>query len=97
MDADMSIILLDPEDNVAVALKRLEAGHRVHLPEGDMVVRSEIPMGHKIARRSIDAGETVVKYGLPIGRATEAVAPGEHVHVHNVSSIYLDNLQDHYE
>ena len=40
--------------------------------------------GHKYALRSIAAGENVVKYGMPIGRATEPIAPGEHVHVHNV-------------
>ena len=40
--------------------------------------------GHKYALRPIAAGENVVKYGMPIGRATEPIAPGEHVHVHNV-------------
>ena len=42
--------------------------------------------GHKYARRAIRAGENVVKYGMPIGHATRDIAPGEHVHVHNVAT-----------
>jgi hypothetical protein len=41
-----------------------------------------------VARRAIAPGETVLKYGAPIGSATAPIAPGEHVHVHNVKSEY---------
>ena len=53
--------------------------------------------GHKYARRAIRAGENVVKYGMPIGHATCDIAPGEHVHVHNVSTNLGDNLTYDYE
>lgn len=42
--------------------------------------------GHKIALRSIAKGEPVVKYGFPIGRATQDIAEGEWVHSHNLAT-----------
>ena len=42
-----------------------------------------IPFGHKVALRSMAPGDPVLKYGVIIGRATQPIAEGEHVHVHN--------------
>ena len=53
--------------------------------------------GHKYARRAIAAGEAVVKYGMPIGHATRDIAPGEHVHVHNLATNLGDVLEYRYE
>jgi len=53
--------------------------------------------GHKYARCDIAAGENVVKYGMPIGHATCAIAKGEHVHVHNVATNLGDVLEYRYE
>jgi len=46
-----------------------------------------IAAGHKIALRPIALGEPIRKYGQVMGRATEAIAAGEHVHVHNVEGL----------
>ena len=53
-------------------------------------VRQSQPLGlgHKIARIAIAPGAPVIKYGAPIGRATQAIAPGDHVHLHNLKSDY---------
>ena len=42
-----------------------------------------VPMGHKVATRAIAKGEAVLKFGQIIGYATDDIAPGAHVHVHN--------------
>ena len=73
---------LDPADDVAVALRALAAGESV---EG-VLVREPVPAGHKFALREIAAGETLRKYGAPIGRATQAIAAGAHVHSHNLAT-----------
>ena len=75
-------IVLSPADNVAVANGRLEAG--ASLP-GGAVTGTVIDPGHKVALRAIPAGEAVVKYAQAIGRATQAIAAGEHVHSHNLA------------
>jgi altronate dehydratase len=45
-----------------------------------------IALGHKLALRALAAGAVVRKYGEAIGAASAAIAPGEHVHVHNLES-----------
>ncbi len=77
-----SIILLSPADNVVVANGRLEAG--AELP-GGFVAAQAVESGHKVAIRPIAAGTSVVKYAQAIGRATRDIAPGEHVHSHNLA------------
>lgn len=46
--------------------------------------RAGIPFGHKVALVAMRRGEPVIKHGIVIGHATADIAPGEHVHVHNV-------------
>ena len=47
---------------------------------------SDIPIGHKLAIREIGEGDTVIKYGIDIGKAVAAIGPGEHAHVHNIKT-----------
>ena len=42
--------------------------------------------GHKYAVRDIKRGENIIKYGQPIGHATEDIAAGAHVHTHNIKT-----------
>ncbi len=49
-------------------------------------LRQPIPLCHKFALRAVAAGAPVVKYGETIGRASRDIAPGEHVHIHNLLS-----------
>src|SRR5689334_13785982 len=62
------------------------AGTQLRLDEGTVTLAKRIGLGHKIALRSIRKGEAVTKYGQIIGFASEDIAPGEHVHVHNVAA-----------
>jgi len=78
-------LLLHPEDNVAVARVPLAPGARLRFGDREIVVRDEVPVGHKVAVRGIAAGQSVVRYGETIGRASRAIEPGEHVHTHNLS------------
>ena len=94
------IHLLHPKDNVATALVDLAPGTVVERadapasPGSDgpaaapatIEVRSAIPFGHKLALAPIGRGQPVIKYGEVIGLASTDIAPGEHVHVHNVDS-----------
>jgi altronate hydrolase len=84
-----TLMRLAPQDNVAVALRPLAAGESVWLDDAPLTVECDVAVGHKVAARPIAAGEAVLKYNCPIGRATRAIAPGEHVHTHNVASAYL--------
>ncbi len=71
---------LDAADNVVTAIRALEAGTAV---EG-IATTGLVPRGHKIAVRAIAKGEPVRKYAQIIGYASADIAPGDHVHTHNV-------------
>lgn len=86
-------IIINPLDNVAVALCDLE---KRGIYEGITLV-NDIVKGHKFALRDIKAGENIVKYGSPIARATADIKAGEHVHVHNVKTNLSENLEYVYE
>ena len=74
-------IRLHPLDDVVIARSQLMSGTEV---EG-LPVRGLIPPGHKIATRPIAMGAPVRRYNQIIGFASQAIAPGEHVHVHNLN------------
>jgi altronate hydrolase len=74
-------IRLHPADDVVIARGQLMSGNQI---EG-LAVRGLIPPGHKIATRAMAAGEPVRRYNQIIGFASQAIAAGEHVHVHNLN------------
>lgn len=47
---------------------------------------SDIPIGHKLAIKPLKEGDTVIKYGVDIGRVVADIGQGEHVHVHNIKT-----------
>lgn len=83
----MKAIVMKPADNVATVVAAVEPGTAVTVGDGATVAVSEkIPFGHKFALRAIKKGEPIKKYGETIGLATRDIAPGQHVHVHNLES-----------
>lgn len=56
-------------------------------------VQVNLETGHKYATAFIKAGENVIKYGYPIGRATENVHPDDLVHTHNLKTNLKDDLE----
>ena len=48
--------------------------------------QSEIPIGHKLAIRALATNDTVIKYGVDIGRVVAPIKVGEHAHVHNIKT-----------
>lgn len=83
-------IQIQAQDNVAVALQNLSAGTVIHLADKEIILKQDIPRGHKFAVKDIAAQENIIKYGYPIGHATCDIASGDYVHTHNVKT----NLSD---
>ncbi|GAB3406525.1 UxaA family hydrolase [Massilia agilis] len=52
----------------------------------EMRTGSDIPVGHKIALKDLNVGDTVIKYGVDIGKVVSPIKAGEHLHVHNVKT-----------
>ncbi len=79
-------IRIHPKDNVAVALRPIPKGTAFPIAGGAVTSITDIPQGHKMALAPVAVGESVVKYGFPIGHATAPIAPGDHVHTHNMAT-----------
>ena len=79
---------LSPADNIAVCINDVETGQVV--TEGISAIEP-IPTGHKVALKSIEVGEPVLKYGVVIGQATTTIREGGHVHRHNLGLIDMDD------
>lgn len=88
MPTDPRLLLLHPGDSVYVLRDQIAAGEMVLVAGIAVAFPLALGLGHKIARLAIAAGEPVIKYGAPIGRATRNIAPGDHVHLHNLTSDY---------
>lgn len=73
-------IRLHAADDVLIARSQLLGGTTV---EG-VAVKGLVPPGHKVAVRAIAAGAPVRRYNQIIGFASRSIAPGEHVHTHNL-------------
>lgn len=67
-------------DNVTTLL---DAQISLTKTQDGLSIPANIPFGHKVALREIRSGEPIIKYGVPIGVATNDISPGMHVHVHN--------------
>ena len=48
--------------------------------------RQDIPIGHKVALQDMAPGDTVVKYGIDMGKVVAPIQAGEHAHVHNIKT-----------
>ena len=67
------------QDNVAIVANDggLPAG--TALPGGP-TLRDRVPQGHKVALTDVPAGAAVLRYGVPIGYALDAIPAGSWVH-----------------
>ncbi len=86
-------VLHDAKDTVAVVVvEGVTAGTAMRgwiMDEDRMIdvqARQDIPIGHKVALKDMAPGDTVLKYGIDMGKVVAPVKAGEHAHVHNIKT-----------
>ena len=79
-------IQIHPSDTVAVALTPLTKATSITLPGLTLLLKEDIPQGHKFALKAHTKGDPVIKYGNPIGTATQDIPAGAWVHTHNMKT-----------
>ena len=82
----MQSIKIHKNDNVAVALVDLKSGQTVSVNGQEIILKDDIPAGHKFALNDLKTNEKVIKYSYSIGLAVDDISAGQHVHTHNVKS-----------
>lgn len=97
MDSKHTFIQIHPKDNTAVALTSLKKDSVLNLNGRMYTLLEDIPQGHKFALEKISSGEAVIKYGSPIGYATEDIPAGSWIHTHNMKTGLRDLLNYSYQ
>lgn len=87
------VVLHDASDTVAVAVvEGIKAGMALNawIMDDDrmtqVTAQQDIPIGHKVALKDMSPGDTVIKYGVDIGKVVAPIKAGEHAHVHNIKT-----------
>ena len=91
--SEPQFLVHSPKDNVGVVvIEGLAAGTDMLgvITENDTTINlkagHDIPIGHKVALTDLKGGDTIIKYGVDIGKMVADAAIGEHVHVHNLKT-----------
>ncbi len=79
-------IKINPADNVAVAIVDLKKGEKINVDGADITLQVDVPAGHKFALKDLAQGENVIKYGYPIGHATQAEKQGQWMNENNIKT-----------
>lgn len=86
-------VLHDAKDTVAVVVvEGVKAGTALQgwIMDEDksttLQALQDIPIGHKVALKDMAVGDTVIKYGIDMGKVVAPVKAGEHAHVHNIKT-----------
>ena len=81
-------VVHEPADGVGVVVvEGVKAGTDLigWVMDGDLTLNikseSDIPIGHKISLNDFKPGDTVMKYGVDIGKVVAPIKKGEHLHV----------------
>lgn len=74
-----TFIRVHPRDNVAIAVQAMKAG-QVLMP--GVVTQSDVPQGHKVALSDIPQSGEIIRYGVVLGYALDAIPKGSWINEH---------------
>lgn len=87
------VIKTNPIDNVAIVANQTGL-KRGAIILNSIVLEEDIPMGHKVALKSFNEGEKIIRYGEVIGFANKIIEKGSWVNESNISMPEPPNLAD---
>src|SRR5260370_25084921 len=71
------VLRIHPQDNVLVALTDLRKGETIPTSDKEYVLQSDVSAKHKFTTQDLKVGDTVVMYGVRVGKAVEVIRTGE--------------------
>ncbi len=71
------LIKVNPADNVIVALTDLVQGDRVEFEGNTVILATDVKAKHKIAEHDLNVGDSIIMYGVLVGKATQFIQKGE--------------------
>lgn len=77
---------INPVDNVVVAISNLAAGEVIYDCDKEIILKEDVPAGHKITLKDFVEGEDVIKYGYPIGHVRHSVEAGKWINENQIQT-----------
>ncbi len=84
------ILKVHPDDNVLVALSNLSAGEHVKYNGSDIVLADNIPAKHKFVINDLHMGDSIIMYGVLVGKAQSDIPKGGLISTSNVKHAVED-------
>ena len=78
------ILKVHPADNVLVALVNLEKGMTVNYEGQDYIIQEPVKAKHKFATADLAAGDSIIMYGVLVGKAQQPIKRGGLISTSNV-------------
>ena len=94
---EKTYLKINRADSVVVCLQPMKKGDRVEVDGTTIVLNQDTPAGHKVLTKDTKAGEDIIKYGYPIGHATEDLKAGDWVNENNLKTNLAGTLSYNYE
>lgn len=73
-------------DNVVVAISNLKIGEIIQDGDTSIVLKDDVPAGHKVTLKDFAEGEDVIKYGYPIGHVRHSVEAGKWINENQIQT-----------
>lgn len=77
---------INPADNVVVAITNLKAGEVIKEGNIEIILKEDVPAGHKVTLKNFSEGENVIKYGYPIGHVRHQVEAGRWINENQIQT-----------
>lgn len=87
------VIKTTPNDNVAIVANPTGLKRGAIVLDG-IVLEEDIPMGHKVALKSLDKGDEIIRYGQIIGYANKFIEKGSWINETNINMPQPPRLED---
>ena len=79
-----NVLKIDARDNVLIALADLRQGESVNFSGENYVLATDVSSKHKFATQALVPGDSVVMYGVLVGRAVVPIDRGEAITTRNL-------------
>lgn len=86
------LVILNQNDNVAIASQRLVKGETVNFAGKSLKMLNDVPAGNKVALQDLNAGQEVVKLGAVIGQLSKNAASGQMINQNNLIDAKSDTV-----
>jgi len=90
MSTQQTVLKVHPSDNVLVALTNLFKGDKVVFEGKEYVIEENVKAKHKFATVDLAPGDSIIMYGVLVGKAQQAIKKGGVISTSNVKHAASD-------